>query len=132
MNEGEVAYLAGIIDGEGCIIATFHPNGGGYLRLSVGTTNPELVKWLLRMFPNEAHLSARAAIGSKKPIYHINWHNQKAIDTLRMTLPYLVIKRKQAEVALSWPLSVPGKHLPLGADVLRVHIQQELRRLKHE
>ncbi len=99
-----LAYVAGIVDGEGCICITTgkrvdHKRGyTTYLKVDVSNTNEWLIRWL--------KLSYGGYIGKRraKALWKISWrweiHHQKAADFLELILPYLQIKRPQAELAI--------------------------------
>lgn len=129
------AYMAGIMDGEGsfCISkVTLHSKSGkpyfGYdCKVMVANTSEVLIKWLVGKFGgkyrvgvNEASKQAQAW-GSKKtirPCYRWTmegYRNQELF--LLAVIPYLVIKRAQAIVALEWTRMLnqknPAKRLEL-------------------
>ncbi len=114
MSETDWAYLAGLIDGEGCV--------GVYLRSKVHrgsrqkTSSPSykillnivnshrgVLEWVLCHLGGDIQPKSAAA-GNHKPAWV--WR-QKRVDAaqfvLRKCLPYLKIKREQAELVLSFP-----------------------------
>lgn len=118
----QLAWLAGIIDGEGCITAGAYPTKNrradgstGYrlsLFVSVTNTNEDIILAVNELF---------AALSTVKPVFHVhdsasrvkNHRTQKTCyrvhvaggvqvtRVLTAVLPYLVGKRKQAEVLLA-------------------------------
>lgn len=108
-----LAYTAGIIDGEGCISIHKSMNRNSYRRaihISVGNTNPWLINWLEFNF------------GGSSRIYHpknSKWKDswqwelsaKQAGEFLEMILPYLKLKRAQAELAIQFQ---KAKHHPRG------------------
>ena len=47
ITETDKAYLAGIIDGEGCINVTEDKQSTG-IRVEVGSTDPRVIDWIYR------------------------------------------------------------------------------------
>ena len=110
MRKSDLGYVAGIIDGEGCIsIAKIRKSNrtGGFeynLRISVEHTNEWLIKWLQFNFEGSVHFRKR---GSDK--WKGTWAWQiaasKAAEFLLLILPYLKIKQSHAELALQFQKS---------------------------
>lgn len=101
MKHDNIAYLAGIIDGEGCISAgrvkpsTANAFATFTLRLSVGNTSPELMDWLL------AACGGRVEEQKRRGKRRRQWRwwassTAEAVELLRLCLPYLIIKPRQA------------------------------------
>lgn len=103
-SEADLAYLAGMIDGEGCItiIKDAHKRATGpryRLRLYVTNISSPLMDWLSATFGGRVH-SRKADSG--KVVYH--WcAADSAVETiLRLALPYLKVKGEQARLALEF------------------------------
>lgn len=123
----KLAYLAGIIDGEGNIGINLSKKGkwqncDNYkIRLTISGTDMRLMDWLVENFGGWI---------CAKPIYKkehkksYNWSLMcsKAGNILEMVLPYLIIKKQQALIAVSYrklqtfkKCSYPGKRkYPIG------------------
>lgn len=100
-TEPERAYLAGIIDGEGCISACQSTGRGFTLYVDVTNTDRRLIDWVAARWPGSTYTTDRSRRGQKD--VH-RWMAQNAIRValvLEAALPYLVIKREQAEIALT-------------------------------
>ena len=101
MEETDWAYLAGIVDGEGCI--DFRVDKGGHTtpRLQVVTTDERLYVWLQKRLHGSV---------SKRPKYNLKWKQswvwtrtgRSACDIVQTIRPYLVLKREQADVMADW------------------------------
>ena len=108
LSETEKAYIAGIIDGEGCICLVKAKRGqrkrgpSPYvfyaIHLRVANTRHELIAWLLDRIGGKMYVLQKTR-GNRK--LALQWHTQgrQAKDLLAQVEPYLVIKRAQAEVA---------------------------------
>lgn len=108
LSKTDKPYLAGIIDGEGCIsIAKNHPlykRGKVFkrrtlysLEMTITSTNPILLLWL------ERHLKGRKVAGQRNGWQKCyNWRctsRQHILEVLNYVEPFLKVKKKQAELA---------------------------------
>lgn len=102
VTETQKAYLAGLIDGEGCIaIVRRQPIGANIrytyqLQLTIVSSTVKLLKWVEKHFGGKVD-----RIDNRHN--HI-WRWKCTVDEgaaiLRILLPYLVLKRRQAIIAL--------------------------------
>ncbi len=103
----KIAYLAGIIDGEGCILIHRSINDKGYigytLEVGVRNTDGRLIDWLKNNYGGTVKVSSRGN-SKHKTCYDWRLFNQKAISLLLLILPYLIVKKEQIEVALKFPV----------------------------
>lgn len=111
----DLAYAAGIIDGEGSIgiYKTGNPKQQFVAHVIVTNTNEWLLQWLKfhfggSIFPNAANRG--------HPKWKDSWIWQlsprQSVDFLKLVLPYLKIKKPQAELFLEFQARrVVGKHL---------------------
>jgi hypothetical protein len=109
-SEIDWARLAAYIDGEGCISIHrrkqyshkakpgWRPN---YLvQVSIGNTDARLIKWL--------HATFGGFVGTYPDPKNRNWcfrwtaHSGKCSDLLKQCLPYFIMKREQAEIAIEF------------------------------
>lgn len=102
MNQQEVAYLAGIIDGEGTI--SFMKRGNNYFpTVSIANTSKELMDWC------KAKVGEKACVCRKIPryehhslSYHIRWRFDAALRVAELCFPYLIIKKEHAKFLMQW------------------------------
>ena len=112
-----LAYLAGIIDGEGTICFQEKPNGNRHYRVAVIMTCEETIRWLGQWGGTVTALPMRR--GSKphhKPqwAWRVTGHsNVRAV--LTAVMPYLVTKRQTAVEALAYIATRPGASAPCSA-----------------
>lgn len=100
MNIAHVAWCAGLIDGEGCIGA--YPTSAGRFRAVVRVTMTDLEPlnelWV-RLRVGTIH--NKTVRPPRRPAWCYCISDQgDAEAALRMLLPFLVVKRRQAELAL--------------------------------
>lgn len=93
------AYIAGIMDGEGCISAAFTTAGKPILRIRMGNNYFPLIELFQKLYGG--WYSTQAARGNTKEFYtwEITGHASRE-KFLLQTLPYLKTKRPQAKIAL--------------------------------
>ena len=99
------AYAAGILDGEGSVCLGrrygLRDQHAWQLRITVGNTSKALTDWLLVTLGGNARLGLPGT-GGHKPVWYWELWAIEASRLLRAVLPYLVIKRRHAEVALEY------------------------------
>lgn len=110
------AYVAGIVDGEGSVdiykVNTPAHNSRYAMRLIVGITEQWLPQFLKFNFGGSVNVRE-----SNTPKHKDCWVWSvaaiKAAKVLRLILPYLQIKKPQAELALSFQSRKVKRHAPL-------------------
>jgi len=101
MDEKTLAYIAGIIDGEGCItILEYGAKQRRNWRLTVSVVNTSewLVQWLMLQGFGKVYEIGKTK--REKRIWQWRVDGRKAGEFLTLILPYLMIKKSQADVAL--------------------------------
>ena len=98
----DLNYFCGFFDGEGCIIVTTER-----IRLSVDHTFPPVLEAIRDSFGGEIY-GPILKEGSKP-----NWRWQigggiQVAQLLKLMLPHLREKRRQAEIAIDWVGSLPN------------------------
>ncbi len=107
MKKTDLAYVAGIVDGEGCIgIQSFKSKGhrGGLryeMYVAVSNTNEWLIQWLKFSFGGSFCLLSRSGLNNKD-CWSWRIQTRQAANFLRLIQPYLRLKAPQAELALSF------------------------------
>lgn len=119
MKKTDLAYTAGIIDGEGCIHISRQWDKrykGCYkysLSVSVASTDEWLCKWLHFAWGGSVHYATK-----NNPKWRPSWvwqlSSKQACKFLKTILPYLRIKRPQAEIAIEFQSrqQVGGRRTP--------------------
>lgn len=104
MEERDLFYAAGIIDGEGCITLRYHNKDGRsrpLLQVSVGNTDQWLVEWLRSSFGGNITYRQRVQ-KNWKPLWLWSAENKIAGEFLELIIPYLRLKKPQAELAIEF------------------------------
>ena len=124
LSEAERGYLAGLIDGEGCLRLSKSRNRNGapvyHIQVDIANTSRALMDWLNTKLPGTVYGQDRQP---RRTIYH--WKlsgNRRAITFLREIAPYLIIKRAQAD-------TLAGGYVHLSADE-RVALYERMAQLK--
>jgi hypothetical protein len=107
-RETDIAWVAGLFDGEGCVWLDRRPRKGSklrwkfYLRPKVKMTHLPTIKRLKELFPEGQR--PRRPTKSKKPnckdAYEIHWYEEAGERFLRTIRPYLVTKAKEVDIVL--------------------------------
>ena len=99
----DLAYLAGLIDGEGTISCSVNKTAKNVLalqkQLSIFNTNLLLVSWITSRFGGKVHSRVRSE--KWKEEHQVKWSATEAVVILELVLPYLVIKKEQAEIFIA-------------------------------
>ena len=103
-------YLAGLFDGEGCIFYNkiYHKDKKRDTGINIGVSISNTYKPIMEMLYNEFGGHFRERISKhqfetgryRKVIYELVLRNAKAESFIRECLPYLIIKKERAELAL--------------------------------
>lgn len=142
MTQIEIGYIAGILDGEGCIYInrrkltnTGRRKTPGYgVKVIVSTTSYELVEWLIA-YAQLTSICYNQPKGNRKPKWLCTWNSRKAEWLLGLVLPHLVIKAQQAKLGLELckhlrtrPM-VRGRCIPPEVVAYRESIKQQISKL---
>jgi len=130
-TEAELAYFAGILDGEGCFgisrcVKRGHP--AYHTRVSVTNTSAQLMRWLLDHFGGAVCLRSKTQHSNPnanplrwKPSFEWKCADKAVAEFLPLVLPYLVIKREQATLVIEYRKTVlrKGGEKPLPAGIVQ-------------
>lgn len=102
-----LAYAAGLFDGEGSVFIargrTNRNKSGLYfsLRIEFGNTNEQAVRWMQCYFGGSVY-ERYADIDTRRTLWAWHLRGQKALGFLKVIVPYLRIKKSQAELAIEF------------------------------
>lgn len=127
----ELAYAAGIIDGEGCI--TIYGSSHLYPSVQVGMSakGTPVVQWLAQHFGGKAYHYERRE-RNRQQSAQIKWQLSAAaaVSFLREIYPALILKRKQADVAIGLQGFLESKKGANGKVVWTKEVKQRARLFK--
>jgi hypothetical protein len=95
----EIAYIAGLFDGEGCVRIK-HANQGGnsyYVIAHITNTNREMLEKVELYFGGNTRIQEK---GRNKIVYNWSLSSSEAVDFLKTLSPFLIEKLEQAKVAI--------------------------------
>lgn len=105
MSERDLSYIAGIIDGEGCIsICSTNPSKetqtpSHWCLINVTNTDYRLISYLQSYF-KAGSISTRKSKGNRKEAYSWVVNGSNAMRVAEELLPYLLLKKEQAELLI--------------------------------
>ena len=111
MRKTDLAYVAGIVDGEGSISIIAQKTSKNrfghtfFVQVSVANTNEWLVRQLQMFFGGSVYYNKRKVErgeGNWKPVYKWQIDTNGAVQFLVAILPYLKLKKAQAEIVISF------------------------------
>lgn len=104
ISEMDWARLAMAIDCEGTINISKQTRKYVYyfLHIAIYTTTPSLTDWIVRVFGAKTITKRRTSSISTKLGYEARFSAKDKDVVLHHILPYLIIKRKQAELAIKF------------------------------
>ena len=138
MDKVDLARLAMCIDCEGSI--TFHASSRTSKRqtaysvsITIGNTDLRLIQWLRNTFGFTVNLGGNHKAGYK-PIFIASIYSKKASKVLSLLLPYFLIKKERAELAVEFQKTlVPtGKRVSEEVNLLREKIYTKSKNLRVE
>src|SRR5262245_6335820 len=102
-----IPYVAGIIDGEGCIC--FSRTRSSYFpRVLVVNTCLELLERLQHTYGGDIHENKYPAKRGWRTSYQWRLSHSRAVELLDQVYPFLIVKKAQAEVIFAWDTCRPG------------------------
>lgn len=137
----DIAYLAGIIDGEGSIyIGNFSCNPKTkipYYQTNIQVTNTDkaLIDWLKNTFGGLISTRTRKQMpaNSRKQVYIWTITGERLTHLCEEILPYLICKKRQAQIMLkmreTFELSYCNQTLPRDILYIRQALMDEMRSL---
>jgi len=128
----DLAYLAGIVDGEGCFHACKLKNkpGDGYKNghyrcvLKVSNTDIRLFEWLQETFKGTCSAAFKETRDKlyKRDCYEWVVTGHRLLDICRQIHPYLIIKKRHCELVIKFRESFP---INLGRGNREISIEEQ-------
>jgi hypothetical protein len=118
-NPVHLAYMAGIIDGEGCFFMNKLPRkeGDGYKNehyrgiLKIDNTDVRLLDWMDNIFSGTCASRCRSTSSRKFEREVFTWvaSGDRLLDLCEQVLPYLVIKKEHCENMIRFRKTYEGR-----------------------
>lgn len=103
LTQAELGYLAGLVDGEGCINIACTRGRYYVLQVITAQTNEYMLNhWQQRTGLGTVHRMKSSSNPNQSNKWHWHCSNKKAEQLLRPLMPYLVLKQEEARVALEF------------------------------
>ena len=103
----DLAYCAGIVDGEGSITISMVSSGTYELRLDISNTDYGVLDYFQTTFGvGKVHFHSRPL---RRVIYKYYAYGKKACFVLSLLLPYMRIKKTQAKLAIEFQNKLIGR-----------------------
>jgi hypothetical protein len=137
-NPLHLAYLAGIIDGEGCIHIGYYFNKSQkrstyHTLIQVTSTDKPLIEWLFQHFEGKAALYTKAQTPKNSRQTPFVWKvtGETLTHICRMVLPYMISKKDQIEIMLKMRSTFHDQHEPKKGQQGIQSMSQELIDYRH-
>ena len=132
MTAIDLAYAAGIMDGEGYIGITVPYANSQRCRLvvSVSMTRPETPIWFKEMFNGCLGCYRRDHVkNTYRDIYRWTNAGRAAAHFLMLIKPYVKIKKRQIEIAIEFAATITDRGYPIANEIvdLRFKLMNEIR-----
>lgn len=98
LTSEQAAYLAGAIDGEGCITTS----GARGMRVQIANTNRAWLEELQRWCGGDGSIAEHRGRFNKRPSYSFVLTTRQSQEVLQQCAPYLILKRQQAMLLFEW------------------------------
>ena len=97
MKDTDIAWLAGIFDGEGCVWSRWPKRKNVIVEIKMADKNTILR--IDKLFPGRV-AQGQLSGWSKKPQWRWSLDTKGSLEFLVLIIPYLVTKRRQAQLAI--------------------------------
>ena len=116
----QLAYIAGIVDGEGCIDTFKSGDRVSYQpRITVVNTNKEVLQFIITMFGGTLAIRPKA-VGHKQ-VYSWMRGGLPASEILEKLLPYFIIKKRHALLAIQLTSCPTSKEYEIKEEISRLN-----------
>lgn len=139
-KDTEIAYLAGIIDGEGSIYIQRRITKAGYIsyfpRFQVVNTNQKVMEWIENTFGGNLYKKPRTKHNTKWRLC-FEWFTTVEImdQLLPLIIPYLIIKKEHALVMMQFRSTFNKRNGSRGVNSsvqdLRFEYMKQIKHLNH-
>ena len=117
LSDQEIGYLAGIVDGEGCLTITrkrakYYASGFKYIPLfKLTNTNIKLLEYLRNLVGSGCIIAIKHHFNARKPLYQLDFYANTQRILLPLLTPLLKCKKEQAEILIKLLNLTQGEEL---------------------
>lgn len=136
MKKNEAAYLAGLIDGEGCIsvVRLMKRNHFNYVsRIQISLTNKDVLDWVRDFTKVGTVVPRKSKFANRKMAWLWVVESNRAVRVSKIIQPFLKIKSKQIKNLLAFQSVIrkhnSGRRFSLKEIKVREHYYQISRKL---
>jgi len=111
LSEIDKAYIAGLVDGEGCFSLTKKGNNKKAASFTIAMCDKEIIKWLHNSIGciGSFRIRDNQHLTNRKDVAVITIQSRQCLLFASVLLPYLRVKKRQAEIVIEYALTVLGK-----------------------
>lgn len=110
LSEIDKAYIAGLVDGEGCFgLYKTMPTSNPLATFTIGMTDEKIIRWLFKIIGYLGDIQERLRKGNRKDIWQLRITSNQCLLFTSSILPYLKIKDKQARIIIQHHLIITGR-----------------------
>ena len=130
MSLSDIAYMAGIFDGEGSVTISAEAKRAKnyYLRATVTNTNEPLMKWIVEHFRG-GYIAKTRGILTRKDCYTWTISGKKAQNFLRIIQDFSIVKKPQINVALQFVVKDCSHHCSIEEREVRAKLRLLIKEL---
>lgn len=104
-KEEDIIYLAGFLDGEGCISLTRKAKKYIVPKVVIANTNIEVLKWIQEKFGG--YFTIRKKLTERRrAVGYLEFQYRKALNLIKLIYPYLIVKKKQADIYFEYQKTI--------------------------
>lgn len=134
MNKYELAYFAGLMDGEGCFNINFNKKRNTYqARLTMSNTNIAMIEWCRDKVGGKIYRRKKYFIHHKDKWEWMSWGDKEILKKLLQDmLPFLVGKQEQCKVLIRFQKTLNsqinrGRRLEADIKAYRKKLYQQIK-----
>lgn len=133
ISKVDLAYMAGIIDGEGYLGIWFDPrNNAASPKIVVEMSHLESIQWLQNLYAGYKIQKIFPRNIKHQITYRWEVWGKDAVKIVQLLLPFLKAKRREAELFITFPFHSAGKGRPIPLPTVkkRMELKTKLSSLK--
>lgn len=106
-SDCDLAYFAGILDGEGCFSINLTHHGGFTIAITITNTDRSLLANLQSKFGGKIY-SEKFRNRRWKRSFILRWDGLRAKEVAKKVVPFLFLKQNHAKLFIGFPMEEPG------------------------